>query len=65
MSEDIRKYLTEVVRTFESRKKVRGFSYAGGQLKKWEQKHLDGAKRLLREEQSDLPLRAEPSEVKS
>jgi hypothetical protein len=62
MSEDVKNYLGQVVRTFEIRNRWRGAlaTVNGGRpmnrLKKWERELYYEAKRLLKEEQTDLDL---------
>lgn len=56
MTEETRKYLLEVSQIIERRAARRGHTRAAGKLTIWEKKILDGAKRLLRENQTDLPL---------
>lgn len=60
MTEAVRTYLQETVATIEHKFRRRGHT-TGKKL--WEKKILDGAKKLLREEQSDLPLRTSDAEL--
>jgi hypothetical protein len=52
MNSEVREYLEEVVSTIEHKFKSRGF----GNQKMWEMRLLAGAKKLLNENQADLPL---------